>query len=248
MTQGYYFKSMRINEKGYFAIKVLNITEAMVAKDPEFKALYDEVKLQNDELDRATSKLSVADLTELMVEDDDLRDSALANIKDQAQICAQRKNPEIAQAGKLVVSTIKSIDWNMQQRGNAEETALMAKLLDIFDTNAAVKQALATIDATEFVDDMRTGQAMYIAHDKNRTSAKGQNVKTTSKLAARELGVAIDKLFRYIDFMVDFRNNPDYLAISNNINAAITEAKSKVTQRETRAENAKNKEGEAGMA
>ena len=241
MIEPYYFQDMRINEKGAFAKEVLAVAKPYGEKDLELKPLIDDTSSKSEILSKALDRLSVADITKLMNEDDDQRDSGIANLESYALSCSKRKDPVWANAGQVVVNALRTVGWDMNYRSNKEETNLIDTFLLMVDSQENLKQALVTINAQEWIDEIRQGQTSYVQHTALRKEAEKPANSITSREAARELGFAIDKLFRYINYQIEFKGSATYAALSNEINKTIAEYRIAIKQRETRSENEKKK-------
>ncbi|WP_047450006.1 DUF6261 family protein [Alistipes sp. ZOR0009] len=227
------FQEMRINEKGAFADKVLAKANPYGEKDADMKSLIDDANTKNQIFGKALEKLSLVAITKLMHEGDDLRDGGISNLEGYALSCSKRKDPVWAAAGQEVVNALRAIGWNMNYRGNKEETKLVDLFLAQIEAQPTLKQALTTISAQGWIDEIREGQASYKLHDAQREAADKPGGSITSREAARELGVAIDKLFRYVNFQIEFKDSADCTALANEINKTIAEYRVTMRQRAT---------------
>lgn len=227
------FQEMRINEKGAFADKVLAKANPYGEKDADMKSLIDDANTKNQIFGKALEKLSLVAITKLMHEGDDLRDGGISNLEGYALSCSKRKDPVWAAAGQEVVNALRAIGWNMNYRGNKEETKLVDLFLAQIEAQPTVKQALTTISAQGWIDEIREGQASYKLHDAQREAADKPGGSITSREAARELGVAIDKLFRYVNFQIEFKDSADCTTLANEINKTIVEYRVTMRQRAT---------------
>lgn len=236
------FQEMRINEKGAFADKVLAKANPYGEKDADMKAIIDEANTKNQIFGKALQKLSLVAITKLMHEDDDLRDSGISNLESYALSCSKRKDPEWASAGQVVVDALRAIGWDMNYRGNKEETKLIDLFLAQIEAQPTLKQALTTISAQGWIDEIREGQASYKLHDAQREAAEKPGGGITSREAARELGAALDKLFRYVNFQIEFKGSADCTALADEINKTIAEYRATIRQRATNAEKKEKKE------
>lgn len=241
MVEPSLFQEMRINEKGAFADKVLAKANPYGAKDADMKALIDEANTKNQIFGKALEKLSLVAITKLMHEDDDLRDSGISNLESYALSCSKRKDPEWASAGQVVVDALRAIGWDMNYRGNKEETKLIDLFLAQIEAQPTLKQALTTISAQGWIDEIREGQASYKLHDAQREAAEKPGGGITSREAARELGAALDKLFRYVNFQIEFKGSADCTALADEINKTIAEYRATIRQRATNAEKKEKK-------
>lgn len=235
---------MRINEKGYFGDRVLDTVAPYADKDADLALLIEDVRAKNQLLTTALMKLSYASITKQMKADDSLRDHGFVNLRTYAQVCAGRKDPTWANAGQLLVNAIKRTGWGMNRKGNKEETMLVETLLAEFDNQPKLREAIATINAQEWIDEIRQGHASYEQHSLLRDDAKKPKNKVTAKRAAQELSQSINKLFRYINFHVEFKDSEPYKTLANSLNSIIAESRTTLKQRATRARSAKTRKKE----
>jgi hypothetical protein len=242
MIEGYYFQDMRINEKGAFADKVLAKANPYVEKDAELKPVIKAVTEANAAFSKALEKLSVAAITKLMSEDDAQRDGGIGSLEGYAASCASRKDPVWSKAGQEVVNALKAVGWDMNYRGNKEETKLIDTFLAQVESQPTLKQALATISAQGWIDEIREGHTSYKLHDAQREEAEKPASTTSSKEAARELGAALDKLFRYVNFQIEFKGSASYATLADDINRIVEDYRATLKQRATRAKNEKKKD------
>lgn len=237
MIEPHSFQAMRITTKGAFADKVLAKANPYGEKDTELKPLIEEATSKNQIFSKAMQKLSLAAITKLMNEDDDQRDSGIGNLESYALSCSKRKDPVWAKAGQEVVNALKAVGWDMNYRGNQDETKLIDIFLEQIEAQPTLKQALATISAQGWIDEIREGQTSYKLHDAQREAAEKPGSSITSREAARDLGFAIDKLFRYINFQIEFKASATYATLADEINKTIAAYRATIRQRATRAEN-----------
>ena len=237
MVEPHSFQEMRINEKGTFTKEVLAVAKPYGEKDPELKPLIDDASSKSEILSKALNRLSVADITKLMNEDDDQRDSGIANLESYALSCSKRKDPVWANAGQIVVNALKTVGWDMNYRSNKEETNLIDTFLLMVDSQENLKQALVAINAKEWIDEIRQGQTSYVQHTALRKEAEKPASSITSREAARDLGFALDKLFRYVNFQIEFKGSATYATLADEINKTIAEYRAAIKLRATRAEN-----------
>lgn len=246
MIQPLNFQLMHVNEKGTFTNKILDAAAPYKASNPEFAPVYEEANAKNQIFSKALQKMSYESITRLMEEDDDLRANGFTNLRDYAQLCASRKNPTWALAGQLLVDHIRKIGWDTAQKANAEETKLLDTLLNELESTPVLKEAIATINAQEWIDEIRQGQGNFKQHEAQRRSMKNSDEKITTREAARQLGFAIDRLVRYVNFQIEFKNSADFISLSNTVNVIVDESAAVLKQRATRLKNAKKKKAAKG--
>lgn len=243
MIKGFFYHDMRILEKALFAEKMLQIVKRDQDQDAEFALLVQDMEGKVETLNQALQKVSNASISSLVKKDDAQRDKGISNLRRYAQTCAARKNEAWASAGQQLVYAIKAVGWTMNRKGNKEETNLVDTLLNMLETHPHLKQAIETINAQEWVAEIREGQASYILHKEQQTQAKPPKSRVSSQEAARVLGFAIDKMGRYINFHIEFRNNETYKAMASSLNHIIAEFRATQKQHATRSR--KKREGKS---
>ena len=242
MIKPHAYHEMHITEKGNFADKVLAAVTPYCDDDADLAPLVAAVRTKNEQLSRALQKVSNAEINKRLKEADALRDHGIVNLRDYAQACAARKNVTWAQAGLLLVSTIKQTGWLMNRKGNQEETKLIDTLLAELDTQPMLREAIATINGQEWVDEIREGHASYKEYDLLLSSAQCAQETGSSRPAAQELGKAINKLFRYINFQIEFKASEPYTNLASRLNVTILHARATLKQRATQRKNRKAKD------
>lgn len=241
MIDGYYFKKMHTNEKGAFASEVVNATTPFKVSSPNLAAHLQEVEARRLTYAKTLEKLSTVDLSSLIESDDDQRDKGLTNLRDYAQVCASRKNAAWAHAGQLIVNTFRKIGWDMDRMPYADETNRVDTLLSMLKNEPELVQALETIQGQEWVTEIEEGQANIKLHMAARVDKDAaQEAKSNTQQAASELGVAIAKLFRFIESEIEFYNKAELKDLAFKLNLIIARYVTLQKQRATRAETAKN--------
>lgn len=241
MIKPHAYHEMHINEKGNFADVVLAAVTPYCDNDADLAPLVAAVRAKNELLSQALQKVSLAEINKLLKEADALRDHGIVNLRDYAQACAARQNATWAQAGQLLVNAIKQTGWLMNRKGNKEETQLIDTLLAELDTQPKLREAIATINGQEWVEEIREGHASYKEYDMLRTSAQKSHDAVSSRQAAQEVGKAINKLFRYINFQIEFKASEPYMNLASRLNVTILHARATLKQRATVRKNRKAK-------
>ncbi len=241
MIQPLNFQQMHVNEKGTFTNKILDVATPYKALHPEFVPVFDEVTAKNQIFSKALQKLSFENITRLMEQDHKLRCNGFVNLRDYALTCSMRKNVNWKLAGQVLVDHIRLIGWDTAQKTNAEATSLLETLLNELDNTPALKQSITTINAEEWLDEIRQGQTSYVTHEAQRRLLKTNNTKVSTREAARHLGFALDKMVRYVNFHIEFEKNADFMNLAQTINVIIADTSAILKQRATRIKNAKKK-------
>lgn len=241
MIEAYNYSDMHINERSSFTDKVLDFANQYADNDAEFKALLQVLNEKNQIFCKSIEKQNLVYITNLLAMDDEQRDSGFANLKKCALSFSSRLNMNWAVAGHLVLNSIKALEWSTNYLGKDEVTRLIDSLLAQIDSKPALKQAISTIKASGWVKEIRRGQAKYKQHDALRTAALKACDKTASIEASRDVGVALDRLFLYINFQIEYKANDSYAALASNINKIAASYRATQKLRASLVENA-NKE------
>jgi len=241
MINGYYFQKMHINEKGTFAAEVADATAPFAATMPALAAYKKTVDDRLAIYRKSLEKLSMVDLSSLIESDDDHRDNGLTNLRDYAQLCTERKNAAWAQAGQLIVNTYRKIGWDMDRMAYADETTRVDTLLSMLKNEPELRQAVETIQAQEWVTEIEEAQASFKQHSTARVDkTAAQEAKSNTVQAAKELGEAIAKEFRFIESEIEFYNKAELKDLVFKLNTIIAKYVTLQKQRATRSENDQN--------
>jgi hypothetical protein len=231
---------MHTNEKGTFAAEVAGAAAPFKTNAPALAAHLQEVDEKRAAFSKTLEKLSTVDLSSLMEIDDDQRDRGINNLCDYAQVCALRKNEKWAQAGQLVVNTIRKVGWNMDLLSYADETNRVDTLLNMLKNEPELKLAIETMQAQDWVTEIEEGQTSFKRHSAERVDKEAvQEAKNNSKQAANALGDAVAKLFRFIESEIEFYNKAELKELVVKFNTIIDKYVSLQKQRATRAKNEK---------
>jgi hypothetical protein len=228
---------MRIYEKSSFTKKVLAATAPYKDKDAEFTPLFLDVEEKNMSFEKALHKLSVDCLARLMNEES-VYGSGINNLRDYAQLCVTSKNPELSSAGQIILENFDKIGWDASTRNNAEEPIVVGAILGEVENNDKLKDAITMIRGEEFIAEIKEGHAQFTHAEAQRIAVQE---KVDAKDANRELGLALDRMFRYINYQIEFKGNVAYATLANSVNNIIGEVCSNVRLRDNRIPQLKNK-------
>lgn len=241
MIDGYYFQKMHINEKGNFASEVVGVSISFKASSPALAAHLLETETRLATFKKTLEKLSLVDISALMEADDNERDGGLVNLRDYAQVCASRSNAEWSQAGQKIVNTFKKVGWQMNEAPYGDETNRVDSFLNMLKTEPELQQAVTTIMGQDWVAEIESGQAKFKQHSAIRIDKNAvEEAKSNTSLAARELGIALDRMLRFIESEIEFYGKVELKTLVIKINEIISTYVVLQKQRATRALNAKD--------
>lgn len=240
MINGYYFQRMHVSEKGRFADEIICVVEPYKTSFPALATFLQETKNRSDIYMRSLQKLSIVDINSLIKKDHEQRCNGLVNLRDYAEVCSSRKNMAWSLAGQLIVNTFRKLDWKMHLASYAKVTTSVDTLLHMLKNEDELKQAVITTQAQEWVAEIEEGQNSYKQHSALRIDKLVvEEAKSNSREASRELGIAIDRLFRFIISEIEFYNKVELKELVVKINMIISTYITLQKQRYTRAKNAR---------
>ena len=157
------------------------------------------------------------------------------------RLAIYRKNAAWAQAGQLIVNTYRKIGWDMDRMSYADETTRVDTLLSMLKNEPELRQAVETIQAQEWVTEIEEAQASFKQHSTARVDkTAAQEAKSNTVQAAKELGEAIAKEFRFIESEIEFYNKAELKDLVFKLNTIIAKYVTLQKQRATRSENDQN--------
>ncbi len=213
---------MHINEKGCFAAEVTTAVAPFAECSLALQAHLKAVEEQLARFQRSLEKLSLADISSQVKADDGERDHGLANLRDYALLCAKRKDPSWAQGGQLIVNTFRKVGWDMGKAAYADETNQVDTLLALLSTEPELVQAVAAIQAHDWVEQIEEAQRRFRQHSAMRIDkVAAEEAKSCTTTEARRLGSAISKLFRLIESEVEFYNRAELAELVTRLNKII---------------------------
>ena len=241
MINGCYYQKMHVNEKGTFAGEVAAAVAPFAECSPTLLAHLKAVEEQLARFRKSLEKLSIADISSQIKADDGERDRGLANLRDYALLCAKRKNPSWAQGGQLIVNAFRKVGWNMDKASYGDETNRVETLLTLLNTEPEQVQAVAAIQAHDWVEQIEEAQLRFRQHSATRIDKMAvEEAKSCSTTEARRLGSAISKLFRLIESEVEFYNRAELNELVVKLNKIIEGYTTLQKQRAARAKRPKS--------
>jgi hypothetical protein len=156
-------------------------------------------------------------------------------------VCASRSNAEWSQAGQKIVNTFKKVGWKMNEAPYGDETNRVDTFLNMLKTEPELQQAVATMKGQDWVAEIENGQAKFKQHSSIRIDKNAvEEAKSNTSLAARELGITLDRMLRFIESEIEFYGKVELKTLVIKINEIISTYIVLQKQRATRAQNAKD--------
>jgi hypothetical protein len=225
---------MVVVEKQAFLVAFLSPVEKLLGKNPSFIPYIDRVKGNFDTFVKTVEELTHPELTEKVVEGDNLRDGGIVGLKSNAARSANRKDPAWVDAGKLILRVFSDLGNNMANLPLEQETTSIDNLLAEIDRNPALKAAITTIQSDAWLQDIRDGQKIVKdAFEQRRAGGFTSNTLPSTVDASKPLALNMEKLIDYINLKVDFEPTAELTALANGLNDIIDDYNAKIKLRET---------------
>lgn len=228
MISNHPYRQMRIPEKQVFATKIAAAANKAKKANPDLGAHIQAVECHTEALKKAYERMSDNPIAAEMVEADDMRDNGLINLREYAAICASHHNVEWVRAGETILGVFKDISWDIHRLRNPDESIRVDNLLIILKTYPKLKKAIATMHAQHWVEEIEEGQLKFKeAHEKFKE--QNENVVLIDlQPIVKNLGVALERLFQYINMRLEFMPNPELYNLAHKINDLIAAYKAKM--------------------
>ena len=207
-----WFRKLTLDGKLSFCRELLPLLD-VAATDPSLKPFLQAVNTDHEKFLSLSSKLSHPQHTEDVMEGDAIRDGGIASLKMNAQRATGRKDEAWVNAGKLILNAFNDFNPNMATLPINEETAAVDKLLAAIEANAELKQAVLTIQCGIWLDDIKSGQEMVKRSLTTRDAAKSTDISAYE--ASRMVETSFAKLFRYLNYKLEFEPTPALVTFSN---------------------------------
>jgi len=233
MIESTYFRRMTLKEKQGFVSEFLPPVEKLLGKNPSFIPYIDRVKSDFTLFVKTTEGLSHPELTEKVVEGDNLRDGGINGLKSNAARSVNRKDPEWVEAGTVILQAFHDFGDGMANLPLAQETVSVDNLLAEIDRNAVLRAAITTIQSDVWLQDMRDGQKIVKDNVELRRADSFADTLPASFEAAKPLSINLEKLIDYINLKIDFEPTPELTALANGLNDIIGSYKKLIKLRQT---------------
>lgn len=237
------YRRLSLEEKQNFVDEALPILQTRLGENPTFKSHIDTVETSYNLLKASAQTISHPELTALINEGNAIREGGLRSLKGSANHSINRPDPVWIKSGQQVLNLFREFGENMADLPIAKQTAAVENFLGAIDRSPELKQDITTIQGDIWLQDIRDGQQKVKAGIATRDASK-KNDDNTPTDVAKELGVNLDKLFRYINMKIEFEPTPELKALSVELNKVIVRYRRNISLRATLRDNAKKDDTE----
>ena len=197
-------------ETGQFIIRFLTDFENLnldPATDPEFKTLYDNLKIQSPIYDVALMQIRAKTETELLIAQDEIRDKKLATLRRAVGVYRYSDEPEEKSAYnllKILLSVYKKIE-----DANFEAETLGLSNLDAELKNATYAPAVQTLGLVVHVTNLETANNNFKTTFNTRSTTTINTAVYNTKLLRKNILVTYRDLAEYV-FVMAKRKKTDF--------------------------------------
>lgn len=168
---------------------------------------------------------------------------AFMALRKQAESASTRKKAGVAEAADVIIETIRKYGWTIQRLGQKTRLTQLDGL--IYELKTKYTAQVATIGATELVEELEQAQADFLEADTNVVRSENNSSEPTVIETRQPLTETIRQLFQIISLQEVAAPSANVIALIASLNELITASLATVKASDTRAENAKKKTGEA---
>lgn len=227
MISNHPYRQMRIPEKGIFATEIAVAANKAKKSNPDLEPHIQAIECHTEALMKAYQRMCNNPIAAEMVEADDLRDNGLINLREYAAICTSHHDMEWVKAGELILGVFRDISWDIHRLRNSEESIRVDNLLIILKTYPKLKKAIATMHAKHWVDEIEEGQHKFKEAYQKFKEQNENLVLVDLQPIVKNLGVALERLFQYVNMRIEFMPNAELFNLAHKINDLISNYKAK---------------------
>jgi hypothetical protein len=222
------------NELVTLVNRLIAIIEKALANIPFIQKVIKLVKDDLVDLEKTLTKDLSSEYTQQLLDRDNLRDSAFLGLRDFVRANTHRINLEIVKAAEMVYNIIKKHGTALYKMGYIQQSAKLKLLFNELN-EPLVQQALATIQAASWYEELKSTQAefeqMYAEKITDATKKDYPQLYDAKAKLGRDLSVLLDA----ISVVEKIDDEPDVTTIVHQINEVITDVMTQARARRTRA-------------
>jgi len=234
MIEGLAFYSLKRDEYYTFGYKVLDVLSGFDTETLQLKPLQGRVENAVSLLDEALVKTSTRILTLSMSESDKNRDNSFLAFRYMIVACSKRLNPAWNAAANLLIDTVKSYGWTLQNENYSTESSRLNNLIADLETKSDLKAAVALLGLNDWLVEMKQSQRDFEMAEKLRVEAKASKCEVKTEDGCREIRKACELLFQYINMTQELNPNEDFVRITRLLNEVIAEFNTSINIRKSR--------------
>ena len=162
---------------------------------------------------------------------------AFMALRKQAESASTRKKAGLAEAANIVIEVIHKYGWTLQKIGQKTRLTQLEGLITELKTKYAAE--VATIGATELLEELEQAQADYLVADTNAVRSENNSNEPTVADTRQPLIETTRQLFQIISLQEVSAPSANVTALIASLNELITTSLATVKASDTRTENAK---------
>lgn len=162
---------------------------------------------------------------------------AFMALRKQAESASTRKKAGVPEAANIVIDVIHKYGWTLQKIGQKTRLTQLDGLITELKTKHPAE--VATIGATELLEELELAQADYLVADTNAVRSENNSNEPTVTETRQPLTESVRQLFQIISLQEVSAPSASVTALIASLNELITTSLATVKASDTRTENAK---------
>jgi hypothetical protein len=162
---------------------------------------------------------------------------AFMALRKQAESASTRKKAGVPEAANIVIDVIHKYGWTLQKIGQKTRLTQLDGLITELKTKHP--EEVATIGATELLEELELAQADYLVADTNAVRSENNSNEPTVSETRHPLTESLRQLFQIISLQEVSAPSASVTALIASLNELITTSLATVKASDTRTENAK---------
>jgi hypothetical protein len=232
------FSMLRLNEFLSYCGEIIAFLKAMDKEGLQIDTIIDGFDSNYEKAIEIANRNRSSRFTELLKEKDHRRDESYIAFRNMIEACTHRKSADLAKTAENLCVLLRSHDWSLQRLGRAEQSAKLASLAKEL-SSVENTQALASLSATEWYQDLLDDNAAFLQLQEDKTKAQASEEDYDSLEVYKELKLACEQLFESIEVLNRIAPNEKYTEMINFINDCTQRYQAIAKTRSTKNENAK---------
>ncbi|MCA9211864.1 MAG: hypothetical protein KDB27_02270 [Planctomycetales bacterium] len=223
------------------AQRLTDIVLETLPNETFFQQLCQLIRQHNDLLEQITARSRTSSFTGELATHDAARDEAFVALRDYAKAISGRPSASLSQAGSLITRLIETRGVSLHRLGYAQQSAALNELLDDLSTPES-QQAIETIHAEEWIDELRESHHAFEATFQEKVNAESQDdlpqVKPVRKAVSDRLSTLVSSLNALQEISIGSENETVVNQLAANVDEIISEILIPARARRTRHESA----------
>ncbi|WP_421918224.1 DUF6261 family protein [Marinifilum sp.] len=226
------------NTETYNLIKTIVAIVSGADTEPlKFKVWLDKLSVPFKKLEVSIGLDRGSEKTELIREADDIRDSCFKAIKAYLEACKLRNNETWQNAAGVLWRIIENHGLLIHNESYSKESSLLDNLIIELDTNEEAKVAIASLQLTDWHNELKTAQQSFLSLWNERRDERISKPTSESIEARKEIKTSTAYLLQSIELNYISSGDETYLNLIDGINDEIKSANAIAKARITRRKN-----------